>query len=76
MLSSLVVGTIEATTIDNPGLGVNAGKAVTIHIINVESGLGDGGFKYTAFSDLAQEVMLTLQANRDAVSWIKGRLDR
>uniref|UniRef100_A0A7S2K7T1 Uncharacterized protein n=1 Tax=Zooxanthella nutricula TaxID=1333877 RepID=A0A7S2K7T1_9DINO len=69
-LVSIVVGTIQATTIERRDLGIAAGKPVTIHVVSVESDLGMGGFKYTDYSDLSQEIMLALRANKDAAAQI------
>lgn len=71
------IGTVSATTVDNLYWNVEAGRKVTLRVVTTfQKDLGMGGYDYSAFGNMAQELAeaLQLQENRAAALALSGWL--
>lgn len=65
-LKQLAVGSIQASTAQNAWFGIEAGRTVTINIINFCSSLGIGvGVDFTKYDKLIDEIMQALLAEEN-----------
>ena len=75
-LTQLAVGTIKATTAENPYFpgAIAKGRAVTVHVVSVGSSLDIGEFEnFVHYDALVQEVALAL-VDADNKAYVQGTL--
>ena len=76
-LSGIQVATLNLTTVQCDYFGIEADRAVTLHLLVVQSPLLIGGFAYADFGTLVQEIMDAFRAPANEglvntiLSWLK-----
>ena len=74
-LNSLSVGTLTLTTQKNDYFGVSDGRRVVLHIVNVNTSIGIGGYSYFDYPKLVQDIVTVLlspsnkKATRTILDW-------
>lgn len=73
-VNSIRVGTLQLTTLKNDYFGIEAGRRVTLHVVNINSPVGIGGVNYYDYPAVVQDVVDVLlnpssTATGEIMSW-------
>eukprot|EP00930_Biecheleria_cincta_P008395 TRINITY_DN109826_c0_g1_i1.p1 TRINITY_DN109826_c0_g1~~TRINITY_DN109826_c0_g1_i1.p1 ORF type:complete len:670 (-),score=109.26 TRINITY_DN109826_c0_g1_i1:325-2334(-) len=68
LINSICVGLLDVTTTDNQWFGISAGRSVKLYVVNVDAGLGIGGYDYHEYSDVVQEIISTMLSSKNVAT--------